>query len=86
MTLQSGLESSVLEVRKKDGSAFQSSSLNHVWWLESCAIYGATVNQNLSSTKMQFYHDFRQTLESEMKRMKGAIENSKSKCLCWPIT
>ena len=30
MTLQSGLESSVLEVRKKDGSAFQSSSLNHV--------------------------------------------------------
>ena len=48
-----------------------------MWWLESCAIYGATANQNLTSTKMQFFHDYRRTLESEMKRLKGARENSK---------
>ena len=51
-----------------------------MWWLESCAIFGATVNQSLTSTgKDAVFRDFRRTLDSEMKRLKGAGENCKRK-------
>ena len=76
--LASWMERFVLEVRKKDGSAFQSSSLNHV--VAGIMRYIRCNGQpELDFYKDAVFHDFRRTLDSEMKRLKGAGENCKRK-------